>query len=137
MNETNVPLSRCEEFSASVLSRSKSEKQRTDMQISVSLVDRCPTWQEMCGVKRRFFEPEDCVVQYHPPESTYVNDHPYCLHLWRRRLRLCHAHHSIWSNDSMRSATFVFCAFAIAIAIAIALPVLPLLLLAWLEKHMD
>lgn len=34
MNETNVPLSRWEEFSASVLSRSKSEKQRTDMQIA-------------------------------------------------------------------------------------------------------
>ncbi len=51
--------------------------------VSVSLEKRCPTWDEMCKVKRAFWEPEDCVVQYHPPESTYVNCHPYCLHLWR------------------------------------------------------
>jgi len=25
----------------------------------------------------------DCVVQYHPPRSEYVNNHPFCLHLWR------------------------------------------------------
>jgi hypothetical protein len=23
------------------------------------------------------------VIQYHPPESEYVNNHPNCLHLWR------------------------------------------------------
>ena len=23
------------------------------------------------------------VVQFHPPESTYVSNHPYTLHLWR------------------------------------------------------
>ena len=44
---------------------------------------RCPTWEEMCAVKNLFFEPEERVVQYHPPESEYVNMHPYCLHLWR------------------------------------------------------
>ena len=27
---------------------------------------------------------EECVVQYHPPKSEYVNFHPYCLHLWRK-----------------------------------------------------
>ncbi len=44
---------------------------------------RCPTWEEMCWVKRLFFEDEEVVVQFHPPESTYVNEHPFCLHLWR------------------------------------------------------
>lgn len=43
----------------------------------------CPTWDEMCAIKDMFFGPEERVVQYHPPESEYVNQHPYCLHLWR------------------------------------------------------
>lgn len=43
----------------------------------------CPTWEEMCEIKDLFFEPEERVVQYHPPKSEYVNMHPYCLHLWR------------------------------------------------------
>lgn len=51
--------------------------------VSVSLEDRCPTWEEMCWVKSLFWEPEECVVQYHPPESEYVNRHQFCLHLWR------------------------------------------------------
>lgn len=44
---------------------------------------RCPTWEEMCAVKDMFFEPEEVVVQLHPAHSEYVNNHPYCLHLWR------------------------------------------------------
>ena len=52
--------------------------------VSVSLTDRCPTWEEMCFVKKLFWDDTDCVVQYHPPASEYVNCHPYCLHLWRQ-----------------------------------------------------
>lgn len=51
--------------------------------VSVSLPYRCPTWDEMCAIKGLFWDSEDCVVQYHPPESQYVNNHPFCLHLWR------------------------------------------------------
>lgn len=51
--------------------------------VSVSRRDRCPTWDEMCWVKGLFWEPEDCVVQFHPSASQYVNLHPYCLHMWR------------------------------------------------------
>lgn len=43
----------------------------------------CPTWEEMCAIKDLFFDPEERVVQFHPSRSEYVNDHPYCLHLWR------------------------------------------------------
>lgn len=43
----------------------------------------CPTWEEMCAIKALFFEPEEVAVEYHPAESEYVNNHPYCLHLWR------------------------------------------------------
>ena len=52
--------------------------------VSVSLRRRCPTWDEMCMVKDIFWADEECVVQFHPPKSKYVNFHPYCLHLWRK-----------------------------------------------------
>lgn len=51
--------------------------------VSVSRKNRCPDWAEMCRVKDLFFEPEECVVQYHPPKSDYKNLHRNCLHLWR------------------------------------------------------
>jgi hypothetical protein len=51
--------------------------------VSVSLPNRCPTWEEMCVAKSLFWDEDDCVMQLHPPRSSYVNDHPYCLHLWR------------------------------------------------------
>lgn len=51
--------------------------------VSVSRMDRTPTWDEMCQVKAMFWDDEDCVIQYHPPASEYVNNHPNCLHLWR------------------------------------------------------
>lgn len=51
--------------------------------VSIPREERCPTWEEMCAVKRIFWEEEDTVVQYHPPRSQYVNRHLYCLHLWR------------------------------------------------------
>lgn len=44
---------------------------------------RTPTWDEMSFVKDLFWEPEECVVQYHPPRSQYRNLHTHCLHLWR------------------------------------------------------
>lgn len=51
--------------------------------VSVSLPSRCPTWGEMCAVKAMFWDAEDCVMQLHPPRSQWVNNHEYCLHLWR------------------------------------------------------
>lgn len=53
--------------------------------VSVTVQDakRCPTWEEMCRVKDAFWGPEDCVVQFHPPKSEHINNHPFCLHLWR------------------------------------------------------
>lgn len=44
---------------------------------------RCPTWEEMCAIKDMFFDPEECVVQYHPPKSDYVNISQFVLHLWK------------------------------------------------------
>lgn len=51
--------------------------------VSVSTPHRCPTWDEMSHVKDLFFDPEERVMQLHPPRSEYVNNHEYCLHLWR------------------------------------------------------
>jgi hypothetical protein len=51
--------------------------------VSVSHPDRCPTWDEMSDIKRRFWETTDAVMQLHVPEEHHKNFHPYCLHLWR------------------------------------------------------
>lgn len=45
--------------------------------------ERTLRWDEMCFIKDLFWDEEDCVVQYHPPKSDYVNNHPNVLHLWR------------------------------------------------------
>jgi hypothetical protein len=51
--------------------------------VSVSRERRIPNWEEMCFGKRLFWDDDECVVQFHPPKSDYVNCHPRCLHLWR------------------------------------------------------
>lgn len=55
--------------------------------VSISVSDykgtRIPLWSEMCWAKGLFWDDEECVVQYHPPKSDYVNQHPHCLHLFR------------------------------------------------------
>lgn len=51
--------------------------------VSVSLPNRCPNWPEMCTVKELFWDSEEAVMQLHPPRSEWVNNHSYCLHLWR------------------------------------------------------
>lgn len=45
---------------------------------------RTPDWALMCIVKNLFWDEEDCVIQFHPPKSEYVNRNPNVLHLWRR-----------------------------------------------------
>lgn len=53
--------------------------------VSVSLSNRTPTWNEMALVKDLFWKEEECVIQFHPPESVYVRHHPHVLHLWRHK----------------------------------------------------
>ena len=52
--------------------------------VSASLPGRCPTWKEMCAIKALFWGDDDVVIQIHPTHDEYVNNHPYCLHLWRK-----------------------------------------------------
>ncbi len=51
--------------------------------VSVSTKSRIPTWTEMCFIKNIFWDEEECVIQFHPPRSRYINCHPYVLHLWK------------------------------------------------------
>jgi hypothetical protein len=51
--------------------------------VSVSTRRRIPNWREMCFVKDLFWRADETVVQFHPPRTEYVNNHPNCLHLWR------------------------------------------------------
>ena len=50
--------------------------------VSIKGMGRLPNWLEMCFVKDQFWEDEDCVIQYHPPRSDYV-DNAAVLHMWR------------------------------------------------------
>ena len=54
--------------------------------VSVSTGYRIPNWIEMCFVKDLFWNEEECVIQFHPPKSEYVNHHPFTLHLWKDTL---------------------------------------------------
>ena len=51
--------------------------------VSVSLPNRCPNWPEMCFIKSLFWDEEETVMQLHPPKSKWINNHQYCLHIWR------------------------------------------------------
>lgn len=51
--------------------------------VSVSLEKRTPTWDEMCFIKKQFFDDEDMCIQFHPKQSQYVNAHEHCLHIWQ------------------------------------------------------
>jgi len=44
---------------------------------------RIPTWPEMQLVKTLFWDDDERVIQFHPPEEEYVNQHPFVLHLWK------------------------------------------------------
>lgn len=52
--------------------------------VSVSLPNRCPNWEEMCYMKSLFWSVDECVVEFHPPTSEYVNNHDTCLHMWKQ-----------------------------------------------------
>lgn len=51
--------------------------------VSVSLTNRTPNWLEMCFIKDLFWSANEAVMQLHPPKADYINNHEYCLHLWK------------------------------------------------------
>lgn len=53
---------------------------------SVSITDRykrTPSWEQMCFIKNSFWNEDECCVEYHPAKKDYVNNHEYCLHIWK------------------------------------------------------
>lgn len=51
--------------------------------VSIRGKQRCPRWDEMQAIKVLFWGHDDAVMQLHPPRGDYINNHPFCLHLWR------------------------------------------------------
>lgn len=51
--------------------------------LSISRRKRTPNWPELEFVRKMFGKPDEVWMQFHVPASDHVNDHPYCLHLWR------------------------------------------------------
>ena len=47
----------------------------------------CPTWEQMCEVKRACWRDDESVVQFHPTEDNYLHglvfEDTNILHLWR------------------------------------------------------
>lgn len=46
-------------------------------------LDFTPSWNEMHEIKLLFWDHNDTVYQFHPPQKDYINMHPFTLHLWR------------------------------------------------------
>lgn len=53
--------------------------------VSVSRPDRCPTWEEMDYVKDIFWKDDETVLQLHVPKKDLINNHRFCLHMWRHK----------------------------------------------------
>lgn len=51
--------------------------------LSVSKRKQCPSWDELVQVKELFLGKEALALQLLPPRSEWVNDHPFCLHLYQ------------------------------------------------------
>jgi hypothetical protein len=51
--------------------------------VSVSRKSRTPSYEDMDWVKRQFWSDDCCVMQLHVPSEDHINNHAYCLHLWR------------------------------------------------------
>jgi len=52
------------------------------MHVSVSRSSKLPSWDDLRLVKDTFIGKSRKAIQVLPPESEYVNFHPYVLHLW-------------------------------------------------------
>lgn len=78
-----VPYSPKDLTKASMMTVIASDGEGWDHVSVTTRYPRCPTWEEMCYIKSLFWHEDDVVIQYHPAKVDYVNNHDYCLHLWR------------------------------------------------------
>lgn len=68
---------------AVIVSCCRYEDGKNWVHLSVSRKKSYPTWEEFVQVKELFLGRESKAIQVLPPRSEWVNDHPYCLHLWQ------------------------------------------------------
>lgn len=52
------------------------------LHVSMSRVNRLPSWTDVREVKDTFIGPDRVALQVLPREADYINQHPFCLHLW-------------------------------------------------------
>ncbi len=76
-----IPLS--QRSIAFCIASDKMSWEHVSVHVMTGKIERVPTWNEMCKIKDLFWSESDCVIQYHPPKSVYVDTHKFCLHLWR------------------------------------------------------
>jgi hypothetical protein len=50
--------------------------------LSISHVERDPTWDEIAGARYALIPDEAYMVQVLPPRAEYLNLHEHCFHLW-------------------------------------------------------
>ena len=51
--------------------------------LSVSFDDMLPDWNYMQEMKEMFWKDDEECFQLHPKKENYINNHNYCLHIWR------------------------------------------------------
>jgi hypothetical protein len=65
-----------------ILSGNREADGRRWLHLSCSYADRLPTWADMRRVKDLFLGSDTYAAIVFPPRSTFVNIHPFCLHLF-------------------------------------------------------
>lgn len=51
--------------------------------LSVSFDDMLPDWNYMQEMKEMFWNDDEECFQLHPKKENYINNHEYCLHIWK------------------------------------------------------
>lgn len=51
--------------------------------LSISRKDKLPSYDELKTARYQFMPDIKYVVQIFPPKQDFVNEHPFCLHLWQ------------------------------------------------------
>lgn len=51
--------------------------------LSVSFDDMLPDWNYMQEMKEMFWKDDEECFQLHPKKDNYINNHNYCLHIWK------------------------------------------------------
>lgn len=51
--------------------------------VAISRTDRVVSYGELRQIKDMFWSPEDCVLQFFPPQGAFIYDDRTQLHLWR------------------------------------------------------